>query len=170
MFVMTLRFSRKKAVFIVIMAALVLIGIILLVGAHSKRAELLARSEKVITSVKSEKDRVSYLAQYGWEVESPALTHDTVVIPRTFSDVFDEYNSLQLSQGFDLSQYCGLEAEMYTYRVTNSEEKGDVIAQLYIRNNEVIGGDVHSTALDGFMAGVKPSKEKKGLHRTMLHL
>lgn len=158
MFVMTLRFSRKKAVFIVVMAALVLIGIILLAGAHAKRTELLARAEKTITTVKSEKDRIKYLSQYGWEVESPALTHDTVVIPRTFSDVFEDYNSLQLSQGFDLSQYCGLEAEMYTYRVKNSDAGGDVIAQLYVRNCTVIGGDVHSTALDGFMVGIKPCK------------
>ena len=158
MFVMTLKFSRKKAVFIVIMAALVLIGVIMLIGAHSKRAELLSMNEKTVTTVKSEKDRVRYLSQYGWEVESPALTHDTVVIPRTFSDVFEDYNALQLSQGFDLGQYCGLEAEMYTYRVTNSDEKGDVIAQLYVRNNAVIGGDVHSTALDGFMVGIKPNK------------
>ena len=44
---------------------------------------------------------------------------------------------------------------MYSYRVTNEAYDGDeVLAVLYIRNGEVIGGDVHSTALDGFMVGV----------------
>ena len=44
---------------------------------------------------------------------------------------------------------------MYTYRVTNPEYSEDeVLAVLYVLDGKVVGGDVHSTALDGFMVGV----------------
>lgn len=150
MFVLTMKLDRKKAAFIVVMAALVLIGIILLAGAYSRAA-----SGGEVSKVKSEKSRVAYLAQYGWEVESPAVSSETVIIPRTFSEVFESYNQLQIRQGFDLSRYCGMEVEQYTYRVTNSPEEGEVLAQMFVYKGQVIGGDVHSTALDGFMCGIK---------------
>ena len=154
MFVYTFKFNKKTAVFIVLMAALLLIGIVLLVGAHNKAAAV--EHPKPITAVRSERHRVAYLAQYGWEVESPAQSSSTVVIPRRFTEVFERYNELQKQQGFDLSEYCGLEAELYTYKVTNCQDGDNVVAQLYIRNDRVIAADVHSTALDGFMTGVKP--------------
>ena len=158
MLIYTFKFDRKKAVFAVIMAALVIIGIVLLISAHERKNAVgsgYAATERTET-VKNEKGRVAYLKQYGWEVESPALSEDTVVIPRTFSEVFEDYNELQKAQGFDLSEYCGSEVKMFTYRVTNSEyQDDDVLAELYILGGSVIGGDVHSTALDGFMCGIK---------------
>jgi hypothetical protein len=45
---------------------------------------------------------------------------------------------------------------MYTYAVTNYPDASQtVLADLYIYKNRVIGGDVHSTNLDGFMIGIK---------------
>ena len=163
MFIYTLKFDKKKAVFAIIMAALVIIGVILLVGAHDRKNAGAAAQEqtqiekkvKTIVSAKNEKNRVAYLQQYGWEVESPALSEDTVVIPRTFSQVFENYNELQKAQGFDLSEYCGTEVRLYTYRVLNSDVGENAVAMLYVLGGTVIGGDVHSTALDGFMCGIK---------------
>ena len=156
MLIYTMKFDKRKAVFCVVMAALVIIGVILLVGAFHKRAEAGETASAAQTaSVRGEKGRVAYLKANGWEVESPAESSGTVVIPRTFSSVFEDYNELQKRQGFDLSQYCGTEVTMYTYRVTNPEYAGDeVLAVLYVLGNKVVGGDVHSTALDGFMVGV----------------
>ena len=155
MFICTLKFDRKKAVFVIAMAALVLIGIILLVGAFTGGAKTEA---KAALSARNEKGRTAYLADCGWTVETPALSEDTVLIPKQFSPVFEEYNELQKQQGFDLSDYCGMEVTMYTYRVVDSGREGDVLAVLYVLNGAVIGGDVHSTALDGFMCGVKAVK------------
>lgn len=155
MFVATIKFSKKTAVFIVVIAALLLIGTVLLAGAHSKASRLEAAGEKLITTVHSEKDMVKYLAQYGWEVNFPALSKETAVIPRQFSDVFTAYNELQKKQGFDLSELCGLEVEVYTYKVNNYPNEENVIAQLFVRNGCVVGGDIHSSELDGFMQGIK---------------
>ena len=156
MFIYTLKFDRKKAAFAVVIVSLILIGIIVLMGAHQQKQAISEPAAKTISSVKNEKSRVAYLKQYGWDVETPAISETKVVIPRTFSQVFENYNDLQKEQGFDLSQYCGMEVELYTYKVKNAEESdGEVLAELYVLNGAVVGGDVHSTRLDGFMCGIK---------------
>ncbi len=151
MFVCTLKFDRKKAAFIIVMAALVLIGIIMLVSIDRGDTS----KEQLSAKAGSEEKRVEYLASLGWQVETPAISEEDVLIPKSFSDVFEKYNELQLSQGFDLSRYAGKEVKLYTYKVTNHESKDTVYAELYVYKNEVIGGDIHSSALDGFMCGIK---------------
>ncbi len=151
MFVFTLKFDRKKAVFIVVMAALVLFGIIMLASAIGKAGS----RDKLSGDLTTEAGRAAYLAQYGWQVETPAVSEENVLIPKTFSEVFDNYNHLQLQQGYDLSKYAGMEVKLYTYRVTNYESEETVLAQLYICQGQVIGGDIHSSSLDGFMCGIK---------------
>ena len=155
MFMLTFKFNRKTAVFIVIMLALVLIGIVLLASAYQRSS---GGAPHPVYTVKNEKSRVAYLLQYGWEVETPAVSETEVLIPRSFSDVFENYNQLQKQQGFDLSNYCGLEVELYTYTVLNYGE--NVVAQLYVLGGSVIGADVHSTQLDGFMMGVRTADGK----------
>ncbi len=156
MLIWTLKFDKKKAVFWVIMAALVIIGVILLLGTRFTTAHT-GRTQNT-SGVKTEKARVAYLADCGWEVESPALKEETVLIPKTFSPVFESYNELQKQQGFDLSRFGGQEVKLYTYKVLGSNLGENVVAMLYVSNGSVIGGDVHSTALDGFMCGLVQKK------------
>ena len=152
MVVMTMKFNKKSVVIAIILIALLIIGIILLVGAYNKDQI----SNSPIINVRNENSRVAYLAQYGWEVESPPISVESVLIPRVFSEVFEKYNELQLMQGFDLSEYCGTQVDMYTYKIINEGSTDNVVAILYIYHGSVIGGDVHSTALDGYMTGIKP--------------
>lgn len=161
MWICTLKFDRKKAAFWIIMAALVIIGIILLLGARERGNTAPQQSKaSAAASVKSEKARVNYLNSCGWQVESPAMKEETVLIPKQFNNVFETYNKLQRKQGFDLSRYCGKEVKLYTYRVLDSTLGENVLASLYVSNGAVIGGDVHSTALDGFMCGLKQTPQK----------
>ena len=52
------------------------------------------------------------------------------------------------------NKYKGIRAKKYTYHVKNyPDTQEDVIANLLIYNNKVIGGDISSTALDGFTHG-----------------
>ena len=157
MMICTVKFDKKKLVMAVVLAALFLVGVILLVGAIQKASALreLEDAGDRPVSVRSERNGADYLSSLGWEVETPAVSHGTVVIPRTFTSVLEDYNELQKQQGFDLSRYCGSEVEMYTFRVSNSSEPGEVLAVLYVCDGAVIGGDVHSTALDGFMVGIR---------------
>ena len=99
--------------------------------------------------------RIAYLAALGWEADPQTEQAQEVVIPRVFSGVFADYNKLQRQQGFDLSTYAGMDCTTYTYRIMNYPGTGDtVLAQLYIYKNRVVAGDIHSTALDGFMHGI----------------
>jgi len=151
MFIWTVKFDRKKAAFAIAMAALVIIGIIFLVTIDtSPRTQEVERR-----SAATEQQREEYLESLGWKIERPALSEENVLIPKSFSDVFNKYNELQLSQGFDLSKYSGKELKLYTYKVTNHESSDTVLAELYVYKDEVVGGDIHSAALDGFMCGLK---------------
>jgi hypothetical protein len=155
MLIWTMKFDKKKAAFWVVMAALVIIGIILLLGARDHGAGANTAGAKASSAVKTEKARVAFLADCGWSVETPALKEETVLIPKQFNAVFETYNDLQKQQGFDLSRYAGKEVKLYTYKVVGSNLGENVIATLYVSGGNVVGGDVHSTALDGFMCGLK---------------
>ena len=78
------------------------------------------------------------------------------MLPRTFDGVFGDYNALQKQQGFDLSIYAGETCSVYTYRVMNYAGTSDtVLAQLFVYRTRVIGCDIHATAMDGFMHGLR---------------
>ncbi|MCD8344184.1 MAG: DUF4830 domain-containing protein [Oscillospiraceae bacterium] len=150
MLIKSIKLSRGSAVFGVVMAALVLVGVLLLAGAAGKRGGALSGG--------SEEARAEFLQRYGWQAETPALSEESVIIPREFSDVMEQYNDLQLSQGFDLRDYAGTELTVYSYRIEGFDGEEEVIASLYVSGGKIVGGDVHSTVLDGFMVGVTTGK------------
>ena len=99
--------------------------------------------------------RVAYLAANGWEADAATETEQTVILPRVFTGIFADYNALQRQQGFDLEPYAGLSVTVYNYRITNYDSADTVFATLYFYKNRIIAGDIHSTALDGFMHGIR---------------
>ena len=147
MFVYTIKLERKKLIFAMIMLALIIFGIIMLAGIPKSETKQHNPSGKMLT----EDSREEYLYSLGWQVETPALSVEKVLIPKNFSDVFLKYNEMQKSKGYDLSSYAGKEVELYTYKVTNHESEDTVYAQLYIYKGKIVGGDIHSSSLDGFM-------------------
>lgn len=138
------KLSKRSAVFILIAAAAILALIVLICSGGTGSG--LTTTEK----------RVEFLASLGWEVDASSETAKEIALPETLGGVLAEYNELQKQQGYDLSQYCGEVCESYTYVLTSypSGETG-VIAQLFIYKGRVIGGDIHSAALGGFMHGLK---------------
>jgi hypothetical protein len=105
--------------------------------------------------VRSNADRVTYLAEYGWEVSPEPLSTEELLIPAEMDESYQEYLDLQLSQGFDLTQYAGKRVKRYTYEIYNypSGETG-VQANLLIHRSAVIGGEVLSPRLNGFLHGL----------------
>ena len=150
MLVFSTKFSRARAVIIILLSAIVLCSVILIAGNSS------AESNAFSTVVKTNDDRIKFLNSFGWEAEQTPLEEQSVIIPTEFSDVYAKYNELQKSQGFDLSKYSGCEVLRYTYRITNYPDSSDsVVADMLIYKNRIIGGDIQSTAMDGFMHGFK---------------
>lgn len=92
--------------------------------------------------------RVSYLKSLKIETDPDAVVCKEIVIPDTFNDVYKKYNDLQLQAGFDLSEYKGRQATVYTYSLGFSSER---VVNLIVCDGFIIGGDVSSVKLDGEM-------------------
>lgn len=104
-------------------------------------------------------ERRGYIESLGYTPSSDTAETDTVLIPDEFSDVYTEYNKLQTEAGFDLSKYRGRSVERYSYHITDYTDEQAVSANLLVLNGVIIGGDVSSRRLDGFML---PLTEKNG--------
>lgn len=138
------KFTRKKALAIVILAAAVLLVLILL------------RSCNQADDVSTLEGRQAFLLDLGWEIDTQSEDMRTVQLPDTLDGMLVEYNEMQLEQGYDLSRHLGEQCQQYSYVVTNYPDNGQtVLATLYVQGRRVIAGDIHSTALNGFLHGLK---------------
>ena len=111
--------------------------------------------------VKSADDAAKFLSQFGWVVDAGSAETREVTVPAQFDKVFAGYNELQKSQGLDLSKYKKKAVTRYTFTVTNYEGyEGTVYANVLVYRNRVIGGDICSADVSGFIHGFeKPVEE-----------
>ena len=104
--------------------------------------------------IKNNEDRVNFLKQFGWEVEAQPINEQQVTIPKEFDKVFAAYNEIQRKQGLDLSSFKKKNVMRYTYTVTNYPDyEGEVYVNILVYRNTVIGGDVCSADVNGFIHG-----------------
>lgn len=160
MFICSMRAGTIRFFAIICVALAALITLIALVPelqpAAAAGAELPVENTETVNyeKIRSNEDRIAFLAQFGWQVEETPRESANVAIPAEFDKVFAAYNELQRAQGLDLSKYASRTVERYTYRVTNYEGyDGEVFANLLICRGRVIGGDVCSADQNGFLHG-----------------
>ena len=140
-------FTKRKALIILIAAAILLL---LLITAHSV---FVPRQSFDLTGLAG---RQAYLRSLGWEIDPDTEAFRTVLVPDQLEGIMAQYNKLQLQQGYDLSRHLGESCLQYTYEITNyADSDGKVIVSLYLQDGEIIAADIHSTALNGFMHGLK---------------
>ncbi len=160
MLVMTAKLSKKKLIGGIITAGLVICAVILLKGdfrsvdvADTVYAK--AGAEIKVESIKVPEDRVRLLESYGWQVKEEPIEFMEVQIPEEFDEVYEKYNDIQLGQGMDLKKYAGKRAMRYSYQITNYPTgETDIIANILIYKNKLIGGDICSPRINGFMHGL----------------
>ena len=111
--------------------------------------------------VKTADDAASFLSQFGWVVDAGSAETREVTIPAQFDKVFAGYNEMQKSQGLDLSKYKKKDVTRYTFTVTNYKDyEGAVYANVLTYRGRVIGGDICSADVNGFIHGFeKPAGE-----------
>ncbi len=154
MFVYTAKINKRKALLFVIAFALIIALVIILVSVfRDGGGKGGAVSEN---SVRDSGDVAEYLASLGWKVEKEPIEVKEIVIPREFIGVYADYIELQKAQGYTIDQYGGMDAVRYTFRVLNYPSGEDnIVADVVVHGNTVIAGDIQSTALTGFMTGLK---------------
>ena len=140
-------FTRKKALKLVLLAAAVLLAVILLKYLFS------APDSPDLTTLDG---RESYLNSLGWEIDRSSEEFRTVIVPEKLEGIMLQYNKMQQAQGYDLSAHPGERCQQYSYKLLNyAESDGTVLVTLYIQDGELIAADIHSTAANGFMHGLK---------------
>ena len=138
------------------------VGLLLLLAAALALALLCRGCGEKGDDLRTLPGRQAALRAYGWEIDPESEEHRSVRIPESLEGVLRDYNELQLEQGFDLSKHLGETCEQYSYTVTNYPDPDcTVLVTLYLRGRELIAGDVHSTALNGFMTGLQRGGEMK---------
>jgi hypothetical protein len=152
MMVMTAKVDMKKIALILAAVAAVIVGLILLFGGND--------AQTTSAPVSSNDARVKFLTDFGWEVSASPAESSQVRIPETMTEVFDRYNQLQKSQGYDLSAYAGKNVMRFVYKVNNYPGATEpVYATVLVYKNQVIGGDITDTAAGGKVQGFKMNKD-----------
>lgn len=138
---------KKQSVKACMLIITIGIGLILLIFLASPPSSPYANIQ-----INDENDLVYFLAELGWETDSTNITAQNSILPEEFDAIFEEYNSLQLQQNCDLTAYAGKEITVYTIPIKNYGNTAETVyATVIVHKNTVIGGDIHSAQMDGFM-------------------
>ena len=158
MFIYSLRASTLKFFAVICVALVTLITLIAFVPAYGESAAVSKDVEIEYDNVKTAEDRIEFLRQFGWEVKSEPVEAVEVTIPTEFDKIFTGYNEIQKRQGLDLSDYKKKKVMRYTYEVTNyGGAEGTVYANILVYRSRVIGGDICSADVTGFIHGFEKS-------------
>ncbi len=159
MFIYSLRANTLKFFGVVGVALVALVTLIAFIPSYEpvvvyNDATVNAPEEITFDKIKTNEDRVAFLSQFGYTVESTPLEEVEVTIPEEFDKVFAGYNELQKKQGLDLSKYKKKKLMRYTYQVTNYENyNGVVYANILVKGKKIVGGDICSADTGGFIHG-----------------
>lgn len=150
MMVMTAKVDFKKIAIALVAAVAVILALVALFGGGDDAQPTAAGA------VTNNDARVQFLKDFGWDVSASPVESGQVKIPEQADQVYERYNALQKSQGYDLSQYAGKSVMRYVYKINNYPGATEpVYATVLVYRNQVIGGDVTDTAAGGVVQGFK---------------
>lgn len=162
MFTVSMHLTRRGLAFV---AAIIVLAVAGGIWMRAARADLQGQtiSDSAVQTIgqlkiekcaaQSNEQRIAFLASFGWQAEEEPEEIADVLIPNTFDDVYERYNALQKEQGCDLKRYAGRRCKRYSYAVKNYPDEEHVRANLLVYDGRIIGGDICSLRLDGFMHG-----------------
>lgn len=151
MMVMTAKVDMKKVMIALAAVAALVLALILLLGGGSEDT-----TQTAAPAAFSNDGRVKFLTDFGWDVTTSPVESSQVKIPEETTEVFDRYNALQKSQGYDLSKFAGKKVMRYVYKINNYPGATEpVYATVLVYKNQIIGGDVTDTAAKGQIRGFK---------------
>lgn len=153
MFVLSVKTGKRKIV--AVLAAVLVVGtaVTVAVKLNNSAPTTEGGGQKYSLAAGSNDDRIAFFKQFGWEVNPEPIATGEVTIPLKFDDVYIRYNNIQQEQGLDLTSYAGKTCKQYVYAVTNYPEQETMRGTLLVYDGRVVGGDLCTPALDGFMTG-----------------
>lgn len=152
MFVYSLKSKHIKVALLLFFAVFTVVSLFIL----SRDTAQTGKGDNVTLKASTQEERVAFLSQFGWEIDEDPVEVREVIIPEEFDDTYTAYNEIQKKQGFDLTVYAGIRVKRWTYTVKNYtgyENKECIHANILVYDGLVVGGDVCSVELDGFMHG-----------------
>lgn len=158
MFVYSIRSATIKFICAIVLSVAVLITLVAFIPTYDKAEPTASITYSKITDNEA---RLNFISQFGWNVKDAPLEEVNVVIPREFDKVYLGYNEMQKEQGLNLSKYKGKTVTRYTYEVTNYPNYDDTVyISLLVYKDKVIGGDVCSADVNGFVHGFSSPESK----------
>ena len=155
MFVYSMKASTLKFFAILGVALIAVVALTVLVPTYTvmTTSAIAEKNESIrFDGIKTNEDRIDFLEQYGWTVESTPIEEVEVTVPREFDKVMMTYNEIQKQQGLDLSKYAKKTMMRYTYKVTNYPDyAGTVYTNILVYKNRVVAGDICSSDANGFI-------------------
>lgn len=155
MFIFSVKADRRKICVILAVVLLVITSVIVLFKVRTSPPTAVCAGEKYSLSAATNEERVAFFSQFGWKVNAEPVETKEIVIPEKFNDVYNSYNKIQKDQGLDLTPYAGKTCKQWVYLVTNYPQTPEVRGTILVYGNRVIGGDLSTAALDGFMTGFR---------------
>ena len=148
----TVKKSKRKALLTILICAVIIFILILARGNFSPGIEY---------DLNTADGREAYLNSLGWEINKESESFKTVIVPDKLDGIMAQYNRMQQAQGYDLSLHLGESCSQYSYELTNyTDSDGTVIVTLYIQDGALIAADIHTTAVNGFMHGLKKNEKQ----------
>jgi len=152
MFVYSVKSSKLKLIALVAVVIAALIALLCLT--HRNKP---AMGGAIRLAAATAPERSAFLSQFGWEAGEDPIEVQEVIIPAQFDETYMKYNEIQKAQNMDLLPSAGKRVKRWTYEIRNypgyEGKPGVVQANLLIDKGVVIGGDVCSLELGGFLHG-----------------
>lgn len=97
-----------------------------------------------------------YVESLGWRIDASPMEISHLTLPKEFDGIYETYNAVQISSGFDLTPFKGKSVVRYSYKVLNHKrsQETDVIVSVFVYDSRIIAADICSSDADGFMHGI----------------
>ena len=168
MFIFSVKADKRKICVILAVLLLIVTSVVVLTKLHNSAPTAECAGVKYTLSAATNEERVAFFSQFGWKVETEPVEIKEVVIPEKFNDVYNNYNTIQKNQGLDLTPFAGKSCKQWVYTVTNYPQDLGVRATILVLDNRVIGGDLSTVAVDGFMTGFQGEQVSDDVMQQMM--
>lgn len=156
MFVVSVKSDFIKKAFIFSVAAVfAVIGGVLAVSEN--KTATVGNFSNISLKAETHEERKAFFACFGWEIADEPIEVKETVIPAEFDESYTKYNDLQKAQNFNLEKYKNTRVKSWSYEILNypgyENSDGIIRGNLLVCDGIIIGGDICSIELGGFMHG-----------------